>query len=198
MTKYILDSGGLRGNPDKYKKYLAEVVKDLGSNPKILLCFWAQKREDWETAYMEKSAALPELMPKGVKASFTMAMPDEFEEQVQNSDAIIIHGGDDTLVQYWLSQFDLKKLFAGKVVAGSSAGSDVLVKHFWTCDWRQCKDGLGLVDIKFIPHYNSEYGADDPRGPIDWEQAYKELEDYGDKNLPIHALEEGEFIVIEK
>ncbi|MBU1203188.1 Type 1 glutamine amidotransferase-like domain-containing protein [Patescibacteria group bacterium] len=198
MTKYIINSGGLRNNPDKHKKYLAEIVKDLGNKPKILLCFWAQKREDWEISFAEKSESLAQLMPKGIKATFEMATPDQFEKQVANNQAIIIHGGDDTLVKYWLSKFDLKNLFVGKVVAGSSAGADVLVKHFWTCDWRQCMDGLGILPIRFIPHYKSDYGIDDPRGPVDWDKAYQELESYGDKNLPIHALQEGEFIVIEK
>ena len=59
-------------------------------------------------------------------------------------------------------------------------------------------DGLGLLPIKFLAHYESGYGKDDPRGAIDWQQAYKELESYGDTSLPIYAPREGEFIVIEK
>ena len=39
MTKYILNSGGLRNNPEKAKIFFDEVVKGLGSNPKILICF---------------------------------------------------------------------------------------------------------------------------------------------------------------
>jgi hypothetical protein len=83
------------------------------------------------------------------------------------------------------------------VVIGSSAGSNALVKCFWTCDWRQVKEGLGILPIKFIPHYKSAYGEGDPRGPIDWIQAYNELAEYGDQSLPIHALEEGDFIIID-
>jgi len=37
----------------------------------------------------------------------------------------------------------------------------------------------------------------DPRGSIDWESAKKELENFGDKSLPIYALEEGEFAIFE-
>jgi hypothetical protein len=74
----------------------------------------------------------------------------------------------------------------------------MLATHFWTCDWRLCLDGLGILPIKFIPHYESDFGADDPRGPIDWQKAYDELAVYGDTSLPIHALTESEFIVLEK
>jgi len=198
MTKYVINSGGLRKNPEKNKLFIAEILKDLGKKPKILLCFFAQKREDWENIYQEHLADTKKILPSGINPSFDLAYPEKFIEQVKASDALIIHGGDDHLVQYWLKQFDLKNLWQDKTIATSSASSNFLVKHFWTCDWRQTMDGAGLVDIKFIPHYKSNYGADDPRGPIDWDRAYSELEKYGDTSLPIYALKEGEFIVIEK
>ena len=59
-------------------------------------------------------------------------------------------------------------------------------------------DGLGILPIKFLAHYKSEYGADDPRGPINWESALEELKNYGDTSLPVHALKEGGYVVIEK
>lgn len=137
--------------------------------------------------------------PDGVTATFELAMPETFEEQVKESDVIYLPGGDDHLIKYWLDQYDLPAIWEGKVVAGSSAGSDVLVQHYWTCDWRKLMDGLGIVPIKFIPHFNSEYGADDPyRGPIDWSKAHEELERYGNQDLPIYALEEGNFVVVEQ
>ncbi len=74
----------------------------------------------------------------------------------------------------------------------------MLVAHYYTCDWRDCRDGFGIIPIKFIPHYESTYGADTPRGPVDWHAAYQQLELYGDTSLPIHALHEGEFLVFEK
>jgi len=198
MTKYIINSGGAKNNPEGFKKSIAETLKGLGNNPKILFCMFAQPREDWGISYQEKVEGFKSMVPEGVEPVFAMALPDKFVEQTKEADVIVILGGDDHLIQYWLSKFDLKKLFDGKVVAGGSAGSDVLVKHFWTCDWRQCMDGLGILPIKFIPHYQSAYGADDPRGSIDWNKAYQELENYEDKSLPIHALKEGEFIVIKQ
>lgn len=111
---------------------------------------------------------------------------------------ILIQGGDDHLLQYWLKQFDVSNIWKNKVVAGSSAGSNALCKHFWTCDWRMCMNGLGIVPVKFIPHFQSDYGNGDSRGPIDWDKAYKELESYRDTSLPTHALKEGNFMVFEQ
>lgn len=197
MTKYIVNSGGTTNDSNKTSKYYAEILKGLGDNPKILYCFFAEKRENWEEKYDKYVEYFKSLIDKSVKPTFELAMPDKFVEQVEKSDAVVIHGGDDHLVIYWLKQYDLPKIFKDKTVAVSSASSDALSTSFYAIDWRQCMDGLGILPIKFIPHYKSKWGEEDQRGPIDWEKIHKELEDYKE-DLPIHALEEGEYIVIEK
>jgi peptidase E len=197
MTKYVLNSGGLRNAPEKGRRFLAEIVKDLGPSPKMLVTLFAQPREDWEEKFAQYRDELNERAPDRVKVSFELAFPDTFKEQVSRNDIVYVHGGDDHLVKYWFDKLNIPKVWKDKVVATSSAGSDVLAKHFWTCDWRQCMDGLGILPIKFLPHYKSKYGENDPRGPIDWEKAYKVLAEYGDKSLPIHALEEGDYVVVE-
>jgi len=198
MTKYVLNSGGLRNQPELARKFFAETVDGLGNKPKILVCLFARQREYWESKFQDDKDSAATTDPSGVTPDFQMAMPDTFEEQVEWSDIVVIHGGDDHLLLYWLKRFDLPRIWEGKVVAVSSAGSDVLAKHFWTCDWRGCMDGLGILPIKFLPHYQSDYGADDPRGPVDWQKGYDELQRYGDQSLPIHALREGEFVVFNK
>lgn len=198
MTKYVLNSGGLTNQPARKKKFHNELVKGLGTKPKFLLCNFAQPRENWEVKFEGYSNSISEDMPDTLSPSFALAMTDTFAEQCRKADIIYIHGGDDHLIQYWMRQFDLVELFKDKIVATNSAGSNLLVTHYWTCDWRQCSDGLGILPIKFIPHFNSSYGADDSRGPINWNQAKKDLEQYGDKQLPIYALEEGEYIIFEE
>lgn len=198
MTKYVLNSGGLRHHPDLKKQFHQELVKDLGSQPRFILCNFAQGREYWEGKFQGYSDAITEDMPEGVIPTYELALPALFAEQCKGADVIYFHGGDDHLLQYWMKQFDLSVLFRDKVVASSSASSNMLATRYWTCDWRQCADGLGVVPIKFIPHYLSSFGDADPRGPIDWQKAYDELATYGDTSLPIHALEEGKFIIVER
>ncbi|MFA6252659.1 MAG: hypothetical protein WCV69_00095 [Patescibacteria group bacterium] len=198
MTKYIVNSGGSLNNPQGEKLSIEETLKGLGEKPNVLFCFFAQKREDWETDFKVRVVGFEELMPDNVKPHFELAFPEKFVEQINQADAVVIFGGDDHLVQYWLKQFDIPNIWDGKVVSIRSASSNALAKYFWTCDWRKCMDGLGILAIKLIPHYKSNYGIDDPRGAVDWDEAYKELAEYGDKNMVIHALKEGEFIVIEQ
>lgn len=196
MTKYVINSGGLRNFPKKAEKFFNELIKDQGNNPKVLMCLFAKPREDWQEKFDEYKDGLIQNPPKGVKPEYQWAYPHTFEEQLKWCDVLYIWGGDDTLIQAWLSKFDLPKIWDGKVVGTNSASTHALSKHFWTCDWRMLMDGLGIVPIKTIAHFKSTYGEDDDRGPIDWDAAYKELEKHGDTSLPIHALKEGDFIII--
>ncbi len=198
MTKYVLNSGGIKHQPELKKKFHQELIKGLSSNPKFVLCNFAQGREYWEVKFQGYSDTITEDMPANIKPTYELALPTTFTEQCKNTDVIYFHGGDDHLLQFWLKQFDLTELFKNKVVATNSASSDMLATHHWTCDWRACADGLAVLPIKFIPHYLSNFGDSDPRGPIDWQKAYDELAAYGDTSLPIYALKEGEFIVKEQ
>ncbi len=94
-----------------------------------------------------------------------------------------------------MDKFNVSVIWKDRTIGTNSASSSILATSYWTCDWRQCFDGLGIIPIKFIAHYNSSYGEDDPRGPINWQQAKTELEKYGDTNLPLYALEEGDYKV---
>jgi hypothetical protein len=198
MTKYVINSGGIGNNPTRAKEYFAEILKGFGDKPKLLICCFANPREDWEEKLIKDKEGIINLAPEGVSPILELAFPKKFEEQIKNCDAMYIHGGDDHLLKYWFEKFDIPKIWEGKVIATNSASSNILAKYFWTCDWRETIEGMGILPIKFIPHYNSNYGNEDSRGPIDWAKAYKELENYKDKTLPIHALEEGDFIVINK
>ncbi len=198
MTKYILNSGGIQNSFDKGEKFFNEVLNGLGTTPRLLICAFAQPREDWEEKYAKDVIFFQTLFSKDVRPILDLAFPDTFEEQVHGTDALYIHGGDDHLIQYWLKKFDVPRFFEGKVIATNSAGSHAMVQCFWTCDWRQCLDGLGILPIKFLAHFQSDYGKDDPRGEIDWQKALEDLKNYGDTTLPIHALKEGDYLVIEK
>lgn len=198
MTKYVLNSGGIGGFPELKRKFHLELVKGLGKRPKFLICSFAQPREDWEARFQGYSDSIAEDMLESVRPIFELAMPDSFAEQCKKADIIYFNGGDDHLLQYWMKQYDIAELFKGKVVATNSASSNMLSTQYWTCDWRECGDGLAILPIKFIPHYRSDFGSGDSRGPIDWEKAYGDLATYGDITLPIHALQEGDFIVFEK
>lgn len=193
MTRYILVGGYDWKAADRGKALVAEMLRGIKKPAKMLLVLFARPREDWEKKFItekQKYAAV------GANVQIELAHPDAFVEQVARNDIIVLKGGDEALLDYYLARHDLAKLFKAKTVVGSSAGADYIAAAFWTCDWRAPGSGRALVRAAIIPHYQSEYGNDDPRGPIDWKAARTELEEHV-KGLPIHALHEGEFVSIE-
>ena len=146
MTKYVLNSGGLRNNLPRAREFFTEVVNGLGNSPKVLVCYFAQPREKWEEKFEELKKS--DLYPEGVQPEYTLAFPDIFDLQIKDTDIIYIYGGDDHLIQYWLSKYNLPQVWEGKVVATNSASTDALSTSFWTCDWRKIMNGLALLPIK--------------------------------------------------
>lgn len=196
MTKYVLNSGGWHNYPDRAKEFFGEVFKNASKNPIVLVCLFAVPREDWDARFASSVERITSVSPEGITPTFELALPDTFAQQIANAEVVSINGGDDHLLMFWLKQFDLPKIFDNKTIATSSASSHALSIHFWSADWRTCLDGLGILPIKFLAHFKSTYGSIDQRGPIDWAAANAELEKYGDTKLPIHAMEEGRFVIL--
>ena len=70
MTKYILNSGGLRNNPPLARKFFAEIVKGLGKEPRLLICFFAKPREYWEEKFVEYREEIPKEKPNNNLLNF--------------------------------------------------------------------------------------------------------------------------------
>jgi peptidase E len=195
-TTYILFGGNDSIMTDTQRAKLSRAItKELGGNkPKVLSVMFAALREDWEWKFRDRRRpAFERLFGKNYDAR--LAYPKDFRGDLKWANVVYIHGGDDTLLAHYLDQYqDLAELLAGKVVVGSSAGADYPSKLFWTCDWRELRQGRGLVDASVITHFGSDYGNDDPRGPVDWQAADEELAQATD--LPIYKLREGEFVLL--
>ena len=194
MTKYILVGGADKSATSEQKSALSQAIwVEAQRPPNILSVLFSRPREDWESGYDSFRRYFTELF--GDAYDVQLAFPGTFDEQVKWADVIYIHGGDETLLAYWLSQYDLEKLFADKVVVGSSAGAEYLSAFFWTPDWREIKQGSALVNVSVIVHYSSKYGTSDPRGRIDWPAMRVALKATYPK-LETHCIPEGEFVVV--
>ena len=88
--------------------------------------------------------------------SFQVADEDLFLEQVKQSDIIYLHGGHSDKLLKTLKGFpNLGGAFAGKIIAGDSAGANVLAAAFYS-KTIGVSEGLGLIPIKIISHYVEE------------------------------------------
>lgn len=184
--------------PKKAEAYFEELLCGLGSSPKLLWCFFATLPDPIEDRYEKYVDLFTPRLPIGLNVQHDCAQIETIEEQIINADAIYFHGGRvDPLVEIF-GKYDLTQLCKGKTVGTNSASTLMLAEHGWTCDERKCIDGLGIWPAKVLVHFDSDYGSEDPRGPIDWEKAKLDLTTYGDKDLPVYALKEGEFVVFKK
>lgn len=188
MTKYILHGGAAGRVSEKNRQFVLEVVKDIPAYGNILVVLFARAKDLWVEKFTEIQKTYSDIaLEKKLQLALASEEVETFREELQNADAIYLVGGDTLLLKKYLDAIpDIENLWSGKTVAGSSAGSLVLSKYFYSGDYDACYEGLGILDIKMICHYSEERELD-----------LQKLENFGEK-MEILKLEEEEFVVIEK
>lgn len=189
-TKFVLGGGYLDKATDGGKAFYEELIKDYAEPVKVLVCLFARQEETWNQVFEETKEVFKNCTTKSIE--FKMATQQEFAEQVKWANTIFLKGGfTEQLLSVLRTCGGWKNDLAGKTIAGSSAGADVLVKYFYNLDTLQLGAGLGLIPAKVLVHYQSDYNTLN----INWEKIYSELQEYKEE-LPVLALKEGEFTVI--
>lgn len=194
MTKYILVGGRVHGSADGGEAFVRELVKDINHTPKILICLFAVEKDQWK----ERFKGDQEFFGKFLK-DFTLELAEEnkFTEQVKNTDILFIRGGYTRPLMELLSK-DLSwvKEIDNKIIAGTSAGAEAIAKYYFVTKTNRNGEGLGLLPIKFIPHWKSAY-FDGEEQNIDWDKIYNDFKNYKE-DLDLLVLREGEFKVFNK
>ena len=105
--------------------------------------------------------------------------------QIKKADAIYLFGGNTVKLKAILGNVkNLKELWKGKIVAGESAGVNVLSKHYYSNRLQNIADGLNILPIKTFCHYTEEK----------FEKLDK-LKKYGEE-LKVYAIPEENFFII--
>jgi peptidase E len=191
MTKYILVGGYIGKAPDGGKAFFEELIKGFspGRKIRILDCLFAEPEEKWKDKFDEDLVKFSNHIDN---FELELAHPEKFLEQVKSSDVIFLRGGETELLMStlkksgnWIGELE------GKTLAGTSAGGDVMAKYSYNLDTKELTGGFGLLPVKFIPHWRSDYNS--PH--IDWNEALESLKKYNE-DLPVYTLKEGEFVVL--
>ena len=194
MTKYILAGGYMHTAADGGAAFCQELVRGFadGMPLRILDCLFARNPNTWNKKFKEDQ----EFYSKHLKNfKLELAAPDIFLKQVRESDIVFFEGG---IPRQLISLLGDKSLFIeeleGKVLAGTSGGADAICTYYAVGKTSNIGEGLGLLPIKFIPYWESDYG----QGlKIDWDGLRKRLQSHKE-DLEIVLLREGEFRVIER
>lgn len=155
-TTYILHGGFNKdAGIQKDDLFFKEILNYAPKETKILLVYFAENAERVEK---RKADDLEQFNNnKDDKTiSFDTAKEETFLQQAQASDVIYLHGGHSAKLLEALKKFNnLKNIFAGKIVAGDSAGANVLTAVFYS-NKIGISEGFGLIPIKIITHYLEE------------------------------------------
>jgi hypothetical protein len=187
MTKYILHGGETKIENGHNANFFRELIK---GNSKILLCYFASAEDVWLKKFNQDMNRI-QALDKNKHIEFMMANPQDFAEQVDWADAIYFRGGSGHLMRDILSGKISKDNLKDKIVAGSSAGVNVLAKYYYDQDYRTIEEGLGILPIKTITHF-----GEGSKYPADYEKIKKDLKNYKE-DLEVIALPETEFIIKE-
>lgn len=158
MTRYILH-GGFDKNISYIKdEFFKQTLKYTGNNVKILLVFFAEFDEYLELRIKQCKDQFEN--NKGSKnLEFKMATEENFLEGCTWADVIFISGGKTTKIIEKLKKFEnLKQIFDNKIVAGDSAGANVLSQLFYSRKSKEITRGLGVIPFKCIVHYTEDMG----------------------------------------
>jgi hypothetical protein len=197
ITKYIL-SGGYEGSAaDGGKAFCEEIVKGLKEPLRIFICLYGLPREDWDEAFRSRQEFLK--LHLGERAKCYYQVESDYFINTDGADVVFIEDGDWNLMSYWFNHYsEVISLLYGKVVVGSGIGADYLGVCTYLPDWRQTAGSSGIAQVRVLAHYQSQrYMANDSRGSVDWEAALEEVKSQG-REQPLHALHDGEFVVIEQ
>lgn len=157
-TKFILHGGFTPGQTgEDNSKFYSEILKDAPERTKILLVCFAKDTERVPIATAKVMAEFNKNKWQK-EITFDIASEKSFVEQVKSADVIYLHGGRTLKLLDILKRFpNLKELFSGKTVAGESAGANVLGKFCYSPSADEIIEGLGVLQLKTVPHYSEEY-----------------------------------------
>ena len=187
MTTYILHGGGSGTTSEQNKQFFSEITDRLSIGASILCVYYARPVDDWDELFLRDRQFIAETKPE-MSFHFEKASldPSKFSDQLQRSAAIFIRGGETNILKEKLqNEEELKKLFEGKIIAGSSAGAYILSTYYHSNGKDIIQNGFGILPIKVFCHYR-----DQKKEKLVSLKNYKE-------DLPTYALHDQEYVIIE-
>ncbi len=156
-TRFILHGGINNETPQDDSNFFREILKNCPINPRILIVIFAKSYDRWnDTAARVKSEF--NKIKGDLSLKIKVAGEEYFISEIKYSDIVFFCGGVSLNLLAKLQNYpELRSALRGKVVAGESAGTNVLCKFFYSPKADRISEGLGLVPAKLIPHYKDEY-----------------------------------------
>ena len=155
MKTKIVVGGGYDTRTDECSEdFFKELLKGLNGEIAVLIVVFAQPEEK-HTEKFEKVVKQFQRNGPGKNLKFKLAIHQTFEADLASSDVVYFYSGDTLkLVEEVGSHRDFLNLIKGKVIAGESAGTYLLSTKFYSKTIGGVCDGLGVLPIKTICHFD--------------------------------------------
>lgn len=156
MTRYILHGGASLPQSEDNKLYYQEMVKGL-AEVNVLLVYFAREQSEY-ALLSERDMSNFRWANPNVICTFTIANEHNFVQQVQKADIVIFSGGTSYKLIATIKKqgVNLKELFKNKIIAGSSAGANMLSEWFYGHGAGEVGEGLGILPITVYVHYKAD------------------------------------------
>jgi len=161
MTTYVLHGGNTKidsvSNNEFFKQFTSIVPKD---NVKILLCYWAREKKDWNERFEIDKAKILKQTTKQVEINLVDTVENLFIK-LKDADVLFMSGGEEEYLRPYMSKIlQLKDALNDKVYIGSSMGAFLPSRHYVLSLSDQNEDdvfdGLGLIPYNVLCHWNIE------------------------------------------
>lgn len=197
MTKYILAGGNDREN-DEYPARLKQELPTPIGNVRMLSCFYSAPKDQWQEKAANWSKWFADNL--GIK-HYDYADYDNLPEKLNEADVVYFHGGTTKLLLEAIAKYpNLPELLKGKIVIGSSAGTNMISKNYWSSTLGQPGKGLGILDLNVMVHYGAHevHDSDIKRNADDWEREKSVFRGVvGGAEPQIVTIPEGNIVVFE-
>ncbi len=154
MTTFVLHGGFDREKPvQEDDEFFKEILTDAPEDAGLLLVYFAERDEKVPARIEQDKVQINKI--KGSKnVHFKVASEETFLQDCAWADVIYLHGGRTVRLMEVLKQYpDVEKVFSGKIIAGDSAGVNVLGQVFYSKNSKEIGDGLGILPFKVVVHY---------------------------------------------
>lgn len=155
MTKFILHGGfnKERGLLQEDDKFFQEILKDAPKDMKILLVYFAEREEMVQLKIEQDKEQFGKNNKELKNLNFKVASEETFIQDCEWADVIYLHGGRTVKIMEVLKKYqNLGQVFSGKIIAGDSAGANVLGQSFYSKNSKVIGEGLKILPFKIVVH----------------------------------------------
>ncbi len=190
MTKYLLFGGYRSKAADKGKAFCQHFVENKSKPIKILVCLFAVPEQNKAENFQKDVDFFQEHLGDSIE-KIELASHENFLTQLAQADVLYIGGGKMDLINEGFAEYpNWRQAFKGSVIAGNSAGANLLSTYYYGLRDFDMHEGLGLLPVKIIVHFESNYNPEIK----DWKKAHDFVKAFHPE-LETVTLREGEFKV---